>query len=200
MNYSEDVHIQFPYEYSGTLIWRNVNLSGNYLNRCTKTPEMMIQMDDFLDSSLKGFEDHSPLYYKEYGIGLEKHPDSSISFQGSGSVRLEDLVIVLPHHTSLPPMIKNLRTSKAIEKISIKEIGWTGSDKPSVRNEHVFGGCFLVYWRPMTFCHLLVVRPEEWLYKAAAFDQASAEKRGNTEDKFSTVSGSDDVKITATAG
>ncbi|MBP6985325.1 MAG: hypothetical protein KBB83_01890 [Alphaproteobacteria bacterium] len=200
MTQHDDINIQFPYEYSGELIWRSVNLGGSYLTRCTQTPEMMIQMDGFLDSSLKGYEDHSPLYYKEYGIGLEKHPDTSVSFQGSGSVKLEDLVIVLPHHTSLPPLVKNLRTGTAIEKISIKEISWAGGDKPIVRNEHVFGGCYLVYWRPMTFCHLMVIRPEEWLYKAASFDQSNAQKRGNTEDKFSTVSGSDNVKITATAG
>lgn len=198
MNYSDDVRIQFPFEYGGQLIWREIDLSGAYLNRVTKTPEMLVQMDSFLDSSLKGFEDHCPLYYKEYGIALEKHPDTTISFQGSGSVHLEDLVLVLPHHTSLPPMVKNLRTSKPIDKISIKEISWAGQDEPVIRNEHVFGGCYLVYWRPMTFCHLLVVRPEEWLYKASSFDQATAEKRGNTEDKFSTVSGSDNVKITAT--
>lgn len=197
MNYSDDITIEFPFEYAGQIVWRKLDLSGKYLNRVTKTPEMVIQMDDFLDCTLEGFEKYAPLYYKEYGIGLEKHPDTAVSFQGSGSVRLEDLVLVLPHHTSLPPMVKNLRTSKPIEKITIKELSWTGSDKPSVRNEHVFGGCFLIYWRPMTFCHLVVVRPEEWLYKASGFKQEDAMLRGFAEDKFSTVTGSQNVKITS---
>lgn len=197
MNYSDDLNLEFPFEYSGELIWRQLQLTGKYLNRCVKTPEMIVEMDNFLDCSLKGFETGAPLYYKEYGIGLEKHPDASVSFQGSGSVRLEDLVLVLPHHTSLPPMVKNLRTSKPIERISIKELSWTGSDNPTVRNEHIFGGCYIVYWRPMTFCHLLVVRPEEWLYKATGFNQEDAMMKGQTEDKFSVVTGSEDVKITA---
>lgn len=199
MNYSDDIKIEFPFEYGGNVMWRKIDLSGKYLNRCTKTPDMFVQMDGFLDCTQEGFETFSPLYYKEYGIGLEKHPDTAVSFQGSGSVRLEDLVLVLPHHTSLPPMIKNLRTSKPIEKIVIKEVSWTGDDKPSVRNEHVFGNNFLVYWRPMTFCHLLVIRPEEWLYKATGFLQDTAQPRGVAEDKFSTVKGSDNVKITASS-
>lgn len=198
-NYSGEEKICFPYEYGGQTIMRELEFSGEFLNRAVKTPARMVKFEG-AQSTVAGFEDHTVLSFMEYGISRETNPTVSVGYQGDGTVRLNNIIFAIPYDDSIPTLTMKLRRGEPFVDMSFKTLMWSGGESPEVLTEHVFGNVYLIGWYPGRFVHVFVARAEEWLLHANSFSQVDATNKGNNADQFNFRTNSDAVGITAAAG
>jgi hypothetical protein len=198
--YSREEVFFLPYEYNGNFHEKKIVISGETMNRNTNTPDRVIDIGGLLKCSLSQYSDHNRLLYLEYGISCDVNPDVTNPLQPAGSVKLANIILVIPRDSAIPTLVQYMRKKVPIDKISIKDIGWSGGDQTEIRSEHVFGKNYIIDWRPGFFCDLFVIRAEEWLLKVSDYNQSDATPMGSNEDKFNVRTGDDSVTISASAG
>lgn len=195
--YSKEERFSLPYRENDRSALREIVIGGELIGSNTNTPDRVIDIGGLLKSTLIQFPTYERLLFAEYGINCDVNSDATNSLQPAGSVKLSNLIIVIPRDSAVPTLVQYLRKKTHIDKISIKDIGWSGGDQMTVRSEHVFGKNYIIDWRPGFTCDLFVIRCEEWLLKVSDLSQTDATAAGSNEDKFNVRTGSDAVTIAA---
>lgn len=109
--------------------------------------DYIIKIDDLVSSSIEDYPDHCPLYAYEEEISRDFNPLASGQLQGSGSVQLSHINIIVPTGVFVADIINSIYAGDHIEEISIKRLLLVKGEL-QIAEEMTYTGCFFTHWKP----------------------------------------------------
>ena len=168
-------------------------------DRETRTPSLVLKVDNVIKSTLTSFKDHAPLVYHWFARAKETTRDSTSGLKASASDKLSDIVVVVLNDPYLSSIETNLQLGREFKEVSIKLLHWSGESKPKIIWEALFGIVRVVYFVPGSIYTAVVFRANEYLHTRYKFEQTDGSLAGQAPVSFNYATNSTSTNLTAQA-
>jgi hypothetical protein len=121
-------------------------LQGELYTNASKTPEYMVKIDSYLNSTTQGFEQYAPLYHFYLHASRETNPNAAQEKKDSGRVIFQNPELIIPSGNYMPTLVQLMLNAKNIDEVLITRLGNIGGQYNQKIEEYKFQNCEIQEW------------------------------------------------------